>query len=503
MQFVVLWGYYLLFEGLSDGQTPGKRILGLRAVRDGGYSVGFSASAVRNLMRIVDLQPAFTYLVGITQHRAHEVRKATRRHRRGNDRRARSARQPTRLAPRKPLDADVVAPADRTAHRRRVSTARTMGRATRIASSPSAAASSSRKSRRALRHALPADDERRARARACSACSATERRAREQRRRRARRDGRESRALRDRHHELAALDRVRGAARRSAATRTARARRGRRSRFRRRVPRALRRSRAPAHRRARRVERRAVLPRTPRRRRAQPALPGPSAPAFAACCASSRSTFRRKCAARSRPIALAAAFLFGPAIDRVHRGRSRPERRAGLHPDADARPRRRRRRPRAQRATATSRIPQVLRPVMASRIIANNVQVTFARFRVRRSPPDSARSLLLLFNGVSLGGVFGLYASKGILPLLVAFVAPHGVLELSAICIAGGGGSSHRRGAAPSRPSHAPARARRERSARHAAHRRLDAVAHRRRLARRTGVADPVVAAVAEADRVG
>src|SRR4051812_4285295 len=66
MQFVILWGYYLLFEGLRDGQTPGKRMLGLRAVRDGGYSVGFSASAIRNLLRIVDLQPVFTYLVGIT-----------------------------------------------------------------------------------------------------------------------------------------------------------------------------------------------------------------------------------------------------------------------------------------------------------------------------------------------------------------------------------------------------------------------------------------------------
>jgi uncharacterized membrane protein SpoIIM required for sporulation len=36
--------------------------------------------------------------------------------------------------------------------------------------------------------------------------------------------------------------------------------------------------------------------------------------------------------------------------------------------------------------------------------------------------------------------VFGLYASKGIGGLLVAFVAPHGVLELAAICIAGGAG---------------------------------------------------------------
>ena len=65
MQFAILWGYYLFCEGLFDGRTLGKRILGLRAVRDGGYSVGFAASAVRNLMRIVDLQPVFTYLVGI------------------------------------------------------------------------------------------------------------------------------------------------------------------------------------------------------------------------------------------------------------------------------------------------------------------------------------------------------------------------------------------------------------------------------------------------------
>ena len=41
---------------------------------------------------------------------------------------------------------------------------------------------------------------------------------------------------------------------------------------------------------------------------------------------------------------------------------------------------------------------------------------------------------------LSIGGVIGLYASKGILPLLLAFMAPHGVLELSAICIAAGGG---------------------------------------------------------------
>ena len=32
-QFAILWGYYVLFEGLRDGQTPGKRLTGLRVVR--------------------------------------------------------------------------------------------------------------------------------------------------------------------------------------------------------------------------------------------------------------------------------------------------------------------------------------------------------------------------------------------------------------------------------------------------------------------------------------
>ncbi|MGH7654630.1 MAG: RDD family protein, partial [Gemmatimonadaceae bacterium] len=65
MQFAVLWGYYVLFEALADGRTPGKRLQRLRVVRDGGYSVTFGASAVRNLMRIVDMQPLFMYGVGM------------------------------------------------------------------------------------------------------------------------------------------------------------------------------------------------------------------------------------------------------------------------------------------------------------------------------------------------------------------------------------------------------------------------------------------------------
>ena len=63
-QFALAWGYYVCFEGLNDGQTPGKRAFKLRVVRDGGFSVTFSASAVRNLARVIDAQPGLLYAVG-------------------------------------------------------------------------------------------------------------------------------------------------------------------------------------------------------------------------------------------------------------------------------------------------------------------------------------------------------------------------------------------------------------------------------------------------------
>jgi uncharacterized membrane protein SpoIIM required for sporulation/uncharacterized RDD family membrane protein YckC len=63
--FAFMWGYYVLFEAIWDGQTPGKRWLNIRVVQDGGYSVSFGASAVRNLVRLVDMQPGVLYGVGL------------------------------------------------------------------------------------------------------------------------------------------------------------------------------------------------------------------------------------------------------------------------------------------------------------------------------------------------------------------------------------------------------------------------------------------------------
>lgn len=58
-----LWGYYLAFELAWAGQTPGKRALGLRTVREGGRPLSAAASAVRNLVRIIDFLP-FGYGLG-------------------------------------------------------------------------------------------------------------------------------------------------------------------------------------------------------------------------------------------------------------------------------------------------------------------------------------------------------------------------------------------------------------------------------------------------------
>ena len=63
--FALSWGYFVFYEALADGQTPGKRRLGLRVVQDGGYSISFAASAVRNLLRVLDMQPGLAYGVGI------------------------------------------------------------------------------------------------------------------------------------------------------------------------------------------------------------------------------------------------------------------------------------------------------------------------------------------------------------------------------------------------------------------------------------------------------
>jgi uncharacterized RDD family membrane protein YckC len=65
VMFVLEWGYYLAFETLWNGASPGKRAFGLRVVREGGFPVGFVDSVLRNLLRAADFLPA-GYVIGLT-----------------------------------------------------------------------------------------------------------------------------------------------------------------------------------------------------------------------------------------------------------------------------------------------------------------------------------------------------------------------------------------------------------------------------------------------------
>jgi uncharacterized RDD family membrane protein YckC len=62
--FFAIFGYDIVFEVWGGGRTPGKRWSGLRVVMATGQPVGFAASAVRNLMRIIDIY-ATVFIAGI------------------------------------------------------------------------------------------------------------------------------------------------------------------------------------------------------------------------------------------------------------------------------------------------------------------------------------------------------------------------------------------------------------------------------------------------------
>ena len=434
-QFSIIWGYYLLFEALRDGQTPGKRMRHLRVVRDGGFSVGFAASAVRNLMRIVDLQPLFTYLVGV-----------------GSIAFSKSGKRLGDIVAgtlvvresfvRQPLTAEPAAPATPTASA--VLSAQLNETEFQLLDRWAARRNSLDADRRRqlteqvarrLAHVL-ADDGTSDAAR-LSRLHAAERQARER--------GVAARGATGASRERYALVTTRSPRWIAFASRLATAQRGGLS------------SLGESGVREFVEEYRALTSDLARLTTA--AKDGGVAEVFYLgrlvagahnlIYRERRQTFREilrfiaidvptEVRRSTAPILLAAAFLFVPAaisytavvrdpavaptfiptkmLDRAEEGVERARTRKGYIPD-----------------------PEVFRPVMASQIIANNVQVTFAAFALGITA-GIGTLFLLLMNGISLGGVFGLYQSKGIIGLLLAFVAPHGVLELSAICIAGGAG---------------------------------------------------------------
>jgi uncharacterized RDD family membrane protein YckC len=63
--FLIISGYFAFFEWLRNGQTPGKRWLKLRVIREDGRPVTFWEAAVRNLLRTFDMMPTPFYSIGL------------------------------------------------------------------------------------------------------------------------------------------------------------------------------------------------------------------------------------------------------------------------------------------------------------------------------------------------------------------------------------------------------------------------------------------------------
>ncbi|MEZ4664081.1 MAG: RDD family protein [Caldilineaceae bacterium] len=64
LNFVLFWGYYIVFELLWNGQTPGKRVAQTRVVRMDGNPMRFWDNIIRNLVRFIDFMPS-AYGVGL------------------------------------------------------------------------------------------------------------------------------------------------------------------------------------------------------------------------------------------------------------------------------------------------------------------------------------------------------------------------------------------------------------------------------------------------------
>jgi uncharacterized RDD family membrane protein YckC len=62
--FVLYYGYFALFEIFWNGQTPGKRQLHIRVIKDTGRRLTPLETITRNLLRVVDQLPGF-YAVGM------------------------------------------------------------------------------------------------------------------------------------------------------------------------------------------------------------------------------------------------------------------------------------------------------------------------------------------------------------------------------------------------------------------------------------------------------
>ncbi|WP_310571097.1 stage II sporulation protein M [Gemmatimonas sp.] len=436
IQFAILWLYYVLFEALGDGQTPGKRIMKLRVVKDGGLSVTFEASAIRNIVRAIDLQPIFLYAVGLVTIMANA------RGKRLGDMAAGTivvkedlVSQP--VTPRKTARTDARTPLplsasltdaefqllDRFVERRmQFDPERRTQLAAGLAQRFSAKLTQDPAQLPIAQLVRLHDAELAARAQGAAARNDTG-------------------AARERHRIVAT-----NAPRWALFANTLKSAQGAGLST---LGEAGVRRFVQDYR-----EMTADLARLRTATRGQDSadlfyLNRLVAGAHSLLYRRGTFTLRRLVAflfadvpaevrASGLPIAIAATLLFGPMVIAARAVITHPSVAATLLPQGML-ARAAKGVDDAKRGKGYIEDPEVYRPMMASQIATNNVQVTFVAFAGGMTA-GLLTCWALVMNGVSIGAALGLYISKGIGSLIFSFIAPHGVLELTAIVLAGAAG---------------------------------------------------------------
>jgi uncharacterized membrane protein SpoIIM required for sporulation/uncharacterized RDD family membrane protein YckC len=429
--FVIGWGYFVFFEGFREGQTPGKKRVGLRVVHEGGFPLTVRGAVIRNLLRIIDCQPFPSWMTGgifiVLHPRAQRLGDLAAGTIVVQEQRAAALPEEAGAGPPRLSDQEFDILREYALRREGLE----RGSRTRVADklvvhfAPYAAdlpqarllTAGTPGHSDALLSMLYSDESARRTAaggRAGSGSPAAAGLLRRQRPRWARYDALLERARRSRlsslsHDEVSQF----AGLYREVASDLARARTYGASPE---LIYTLERAVGSGHN---------VLYSPPVRsaRRAWEWLAG-GFPALV----------RR----RAFPILLAGVMLYGPAVAAFIAIVDVPAR-APLILPAEMIARAEDGATRHARGEGYIDVPEVFMPLFSSGIIANNVQVTFFAF-AGGIVVGLGTTLILLLNGVMLGGVAGLFQAEGLSVYLWSFVLPHGILELTAICIAGGAG---------------------------------------------------------------
>lgn len=72
--FAIYWGYFVVFEMWTNGQSPGKKYMKIRVVQVEGGGISFNSIAIRNLLRAVD-GIGFYAVAGITMFMTRKVQR--------------------------------------------------------------------------------------------------------------------------------------------------------------------------------------------------------------------------------------------------------------------------------------------------------------------------------------------------------------------------------------------------------------------------------------------